>query len=156
MSHMLNPHQFIQLIPKAVEWVQQKEQEILNIGTPLSESQLQDARTIPVMHPEKVRLLRVNHIPLPDDPELKFAAQVIQLITPNTWGLSLRYGILIRNDRWNNRETLIHELVHTSQYERLGGHQHFLNQYLTECIYPGYPAAPLEQEAINKAILICT
>lgn len=153
---MFNPLQFLQLIPKAAVWVQQREQEILNVGTPLSESQLQDALQIPVMHPDKVRLLRVNQIPLPDDPELKFAAQAIQLITPNTWGLSLRYGILIRSDRWGNRETLIHELVHTSQYERLGGHQQFLNQYLTECIYHGYPAAPLEQEAINRARVICT
>jgi hypothetical protein len=153
---MINPSDFIKLIPKAALWVQQQEQEILSVGTPLSETQLQDAKQIPVLHPEKVRILRVSYIPLPDDPELKFAAQAIQLITPNTWGLSLRYGILIRDDRWNNRETLIHELVHTSQYERLGGHAQFLNQYLTECIYLGYPAAPLEQEAINRAKLICT
>jgi len=153
---MINPVQFIQLIPRAVIWVQQLEQEVLERGIPLSESQLRDAKQIPVMQPEKVRLLQVSYIPLPDDPELNLAAQTIQLITPNTWGLALRYGILIRNDCWNNRETLVHELVHTSQYERLGGHQQFLNQYLTECIQYGYPAAPLEQEAINRARGICT
>lgn len=77
------------------------------------------------------------------------------LITPNTCGLSLRYGILIRDDHWNNRETLVHELVHTSQYERLGGHQQFLGEYLTECFNHGYPNAPLEQEAINRARIVC-
>ena len=152
---MSNPNPFIRLIPKAVIWAQKREEEILEIGIPLSESQLQDARKIPVLHPDKVRLLKVSHIPLPDDPELKFAAQTIKLITSGTWGLSLRYGILIRNDRWNNRETLIHELIHTSQYERLGGIGQFLNRYLTECLQYQYPTNPLEQEAINGSRLIC-
>lgn len=153
---MSNLNQFIHLIPKAAIWAQQQEQQILKNGTPLSSSQLSDAKVIPVKHPEKIRLLRVNQIHLPEDQELKFAAQDIQLITPNTVGLTLQYGIFIRNDYWNNREIVVHELVHTSQYERLGSIQQFLNQYLTECIQFGYPNAPLEQEAINKAKLICT
>lgn len=153
---MIDPNRFIQLIPKAVMWAQQQEQEIIKIGTPLSEHQLRDAKIIPVKYPEKVRLLRVSAIPLPDDPELKYAAQAIHLITPHTCGLSLRYGILIRNADWNNRELVVHELVHTSQYERLGGHQQFLTEYLTECIQFQYPVTPLEQEAINRARMICT
>jgi len=152
---MINPNQFIQLIPKGITWAEQKEQEILQVGILLSESQLQDAKLIPIMQPEKVRLLRVSAIPLPDDPELRFAAQAIQLITPHTQGLSLRYGIFIRDDYWHNREIFVHELIHTAQCERLGSLQNFLIQYLTECIKYGYPAAPLEQEAISKARLLC-
>ena len=49
----------------------------------------------------------------------------------------------------------MHELVHTSQYERLGGFEAFLKQYLYECITIGYPAAPLEQEAILMAEELC-
>jgi hypothetical protein len=153
---MTDLNQFIQLIPKGAIWAQQKEQEILQVGIPLSESQLQDAKLIPVMQPEKVRLLRVSAIPLPDDPELRFAAQAIQLITPHTRGLSLRYGIFIRDDYWHNREIILHELIHTAQCERLGGLQQFFNQYIAECIKYGYPAAPLEQEAINRTRLIFT
>jgi hypothetical protein len=153
---MTNPNQYIQLIPKAVIWAQQKEQEILQVGNPLSVSQLQDAKLIPVIHPENVRLLRVSTIPLPDDPELRFAAQAVQLITPNTPGFSLRYGIFIKDDYWHNRETIVHELIHTAQCERLGGLQQFLTQYLAEIIQYGYPTAPLEQESINRARLICT
>ena len=153
---MTNLNQFIQLIPKGSIWAQQKEQEILQVGIPLSASQLQDAKPIPLIHPENVRLLRVSTIPLPDDPELIFAAQTIKLITPNTPGLSLRYGIFIRDDYWQNREIVVHELIHTAQCERLGGLQQFLDQYLTECIKYGYPAAPLEQEAMSRARLICT
>ena len=153
---MSNLDQFIQLIPKGAIWAEQKEREILQVGVPLTESQLQEARIIPVMEPEKVRILRVSAIPLPDDPGLRFAAQAIQLVTPRTQGLSIRYGIFIRDDYWNNREIIVHELAHTAQYERLGGIQQFLNQYVSECIKYGYPAAPLEQEAINRTRLICT
>jgi hypothetical protein len=46
--------------------------------------------------------------------------------------------------------------VHTLQYERLGGFQEFLRQYLYECITIGYPAAPLEQEAISTTARLCT
>ena len=153
---MSNLDQFIQLIPKGAIWAGQKEREILQVGVPLTESQLQEARIIPVMEPEKVRILRVSAIPLPDDPGLRFAAQAIQLVTPRTQGLSIRYGIFIRDDYWNNREIIVHELAHTAQYERLGGIQQFFNQYISECIKYGYPAAPLEQEAINRTRLICT
>ena len=153
---MFDLNQFIQLIPRAAIWAQQQEQRILKNGIPLSNPQLEDAKIIPVKHPEKVRLLCVNQIPLPEDPDLILATQTIQLITPNTVGLTLQYGIFIRSDYWNNREIVVHELVHTSQYERLGGMQQFLNQYLTECIQIGYPNAPLEQDAINKAKSICT
>ena len=45
----------------------------------------------------------------------------------------------------------MHELVHTSQYERLGGFMPFLQQYLNEYITIGYPEAPMEQEAITTA-----
>jgi hypothetical protein len=154
--YMANLNQFIQLIPKGAIWAQQKEQEILQVGIPLSESQLLDAKLIPIMKPEKVRILKVSAIPLPDDPEVKFAAQAIKLITPHTPGLSVRYGIFLRDDYWHNREIVVHELIHTAQYERLGGIQEFLNQYVAECIKYGFSAAPLEQEAINRTRLICT
>jgi hypothetical protein len=36
----------------------------------------------------------------------------------------------------------------------LGSIRAFLKDYLVECITPGYPAGPLEQEAITKAAKI--
>ena len=50
---------------------------------------------------------------------------------------------------------IVHELVHTSQYEKLGGFLPFLRKYLMECINIGYPEAPMEQEAIRMAEKIC-
>lgn len=146
---MITPQQFAQLLPLAVAWAEQQENYILQNGLRLVPSQLTDAISVSVVKPEKVRLLRVNQIPLPSEPLLRTAAQITGLITENTIGLTLRYGIFIREDFWNDRKLVIHELVHVAQYERLGGILEFLQQYLQECISIGYPQAPLEQEAIT-------
>ena len=69
-----------------------------------------------------------------------------------TEGLTLRYGIFIRADRWGRRLLVAHELVHTAQYERLGGFEAFLRPYLIECLTPpGYPNGPMEREAITTS-----
>jgi hypothetical protein len=64
------------------------------------------------------------------------AAEKTGLISPMTIGLTLRYGIFIRSEFWGERRLVVHELVHTAQYERLGGFRPFLEQYLRECITP--------------------
>jgi len=45
----------------------------------------------------------------------------------------------------------VHELVHTHQYERLGGIEPYLRQYLTERQTFNYPNNPLEVEAWQLA-----
>lgn len=153
---MADLDEFVHLIPRAVAWAQQQEQQILANGTPLSSILMEDAKVIRVKYPQKVRVLCVKKIPLPEDPDLRIAAQDMHLITPATAGLALRYGIFLRDDCRDDREIIVHELVHTSQYERLGGIQQFLTRYLMECIQLGYPDGPLEQEAIHKAKSICS
>lgn len=152
---MITPEQFSYLMPLACKWTEEQEQVILNNGDALSNIQLADARNVGVIHPERIRLLIVNQIPMPDHPALHAAATAIQLITPATTGLTLRYGIYIRSDHRKNRQLITHELVHTAQYERLGGFLPFLQQYLYECNTIGYPATPMEQEAINTAARMC-
>jgi len=153
---MITPEQFQLLLPHACEWAEQQEMSIQQNGIGLTHSQIEDATLVGVRHPEKVKLLQVSSIPIPDEPALASAVQDTQLITADTSGLTLRYGIFIRSDCWNNRQILVHELVHTSQYERLGGILPFLQKYLKECISIGYPAAPMEQEAIRIASKITT
>jgi hypothetical protein len=153
---MITTEQFKILLPLASGWAEEQERIILRDGAPLSPTQTSDARSIGVVHPERVRLLRVPRIPLPQHPILHAAAEATQLISPNTIGLTLRYGIFIRSDFWGDRRLVVHELVHTSQYERLGGVQQFLQQYLQECITIGYPAAPMEQEAVTTTARLCT
>ena len=154
---MITPQQFVQLLPLAIAWAEQQENYILRNGVQLTISQLTDAKLVQVVSPEKVRLLKVDQIPLPNESSLRNAAQMLGLITANTIGLTLRYGVFIRKDFWNGKKIVVHELVHVSQYEKLGGIGKFLQKYLQECISFGYPGAPMEQEAItlsNKIVAV--
>ena len=148
MTRQLLLSQFEKLLPLAAKWAAAVEKRILREGVALSEQGLADARALGVREPERVRLLALACAPTPTDLTLKTAAAAIQFLTPATRGLALRYGIFVRNDCWGERQLIAHELVHTAQYERLGGIRPFLRQYLTECLTVGYPAGPMEQEAI--------
>jgi len=152
----MTQEQFQKLLPLAVEWAKNQENNILQSGTPLSKAQLSDAKLAGVISPEKIRLLKVPYIPTPDHPVLKEAAKATRLITPQTDGLTVRYGIFIKEQHFHNRQLCVHEFIHTSQYERLGGFMPFLQKYLMECIQIGYPTAPMEQEAIHGASKICS
>jgi hypothetical protein len=87
-----------------------------------------DARALGVREPERVRLLALPRVPTRTDLTLQTAVAVIQFLTPATRGLALRYGIFVRSDCWGERRLIAHELVHTAQYERLGGIRPFLRQ----------------------------
>lgn len=145
---MITPQQFEMLLPLACTWAEEQERIILDSGTSLTEAELVDAKRVGVAAPERIRLLRVAAIPSPRHPALAAASTITGLISSNTAGLTVRYGIFIRSDCWGDRSLVAHECVHTMQYERLGGFQGFLRPYLLECITPpGYPYGPLEQEA---------
>lgn len=144
------------LLPLASAWAAEQERDILQTGVALTESQLADARRAGVVQPERVRLLRVPQIPTPTHPALAAAAAATGLISPRTAGLTVRHGIFIRADCWGQRRLVVHELVHTSQYERLGGFEAFLRPYLLECVTPpGYPHGPMEQEAVATSARLC-
>ncbi len=138
-------------LPFGVRWVEAQEALILARGMPLSDESLADARAVGVEHPEKIRLLKVDVVPMPLNSLLRAVAQISGLLSPHTAGMALRYGIYIRQDYWGNRHIIAHECVHTAQYERLHGIAPFLRQYVQECIEQGYPQAPLEQEAILRS-----
>lgn len=147
--------QFDEILPLACEWAKSQERLILQKGNPLSRKLLLDAKKIGVAQPEKVRILVVTTIPTPEHPLLKEACNQTNFLTPDTTGLTLRYGIYVRSDCSQDRRLYVHELVHVAQYERLGGIQQFLKKYLFEVATIGYLSAPIEQEAINTAKGIC-
>jgi hypothetical protein len=147
----LSPEQFERLLPLAVTWAKEQERNILARGERLSPSETSDASLAGVSHPERVRLMRVARIPMPEHPDLQAAGHASGLISADTKGLTLGYGIFIHGGSWRDRSLIVHELVHTAQYERLGGFTSFLSQYLFEFLTVGYPAAPLEQEAMLRA-----
>lgn len=145
--------QFELLLPLAVSWASEQEAHILQHGEPLSEREKLLAQHIGVREIERVRVLRVDKIPAPNDEVLGKIARDIGFISPHTQGMALRFGIFVRNDVWRDgalrsREIIAHELVHTAQYERLG-FKDFLRAYLWQCLTIGYANSTLEREAIE-------
>jgi len=154
MDRQATLDQLEQILPIATQWATEQERRVLCEGVPLSETELIDAKSIGVRNPERVRLLRVDTIPVPAHPMLRAAAASINFLTSAPSGLALEYGIFIRADRWRERELIAHELVHTAQYQRLGGILPFLRTYIFQCVTLGYRNAPLELEAVATAARI--
>ncbi|HYR21676.1 MAG TPA: hypothetical protein VEP30_01965 [Chthoniobacterales bacterium] len=155
MDRQATIDQLEQLLPLAAQWAAQQERHVLCEGVRLSEIELADARAIGVRNPERVRLLRVDAVPVPAHPMLRAAAASINFLTAAPRGLALEYGIFVRADHWRDRALIAHELVHTAQFQRLGGILPFLQTYIFQCAIVGYPNAPLELEAIATAARIC-
>lgn len=147
--------QLEELLPLAAQWAAIQERRVLCEGVPLSKIELADAKAIGVRDPERVRLLRVDAVPVPAHPMLKAAAASINFITAAPRGLALDCGIFVRADHWRDRALIAHELVHTAQYQRLGGILPFLQTYIVQCATIGYQNAPLELEAIATSARIC-
>jgi hypothetical protein len=145
-SIILTPFAFL-----ASKWVEHHEQKILRNGVPLSAEELEDALEMGVAHPEKIRLMKVDGIPVLNGGLIRFLSHFIPRISPHTVGLSLRYGIYIHSRYWRNRLMVAHECVHTAQYERYGSPAKFLRAYFTQCIVSGYPDAELEKEAVIRS-----
>lgn len=152
---MTEPLEIRILLPLACHWAKEQENYILENGVPLDEDQQIDAYLVGVKEIQKVRLMKVDAIPTPAEHELKMAVEITGLLSPATVGLCLRYGIYIRSDCWTKRKLIVHELTHTMQYERLGGFEPFLKQYLDECLTIGYPLGSMELEAKSMESKIC-
>ena len=149
-------NQLEELLPLAVHWATDQERRVLCEGMGLSEIEMTDAKAIGVRNPERVRLLRVDSIPVPAHPMLRAAAASINFLTSTPHGLALNYGIFVRTDHWRDRALIAHELVHTAQFQRLGGILPFLQTYIFQCATVGYPNAPLELEAVATAARVCS
>ena len=143
------------MLPAACTWIASLERHVLANGVPLTLTQLADARALGVAHPERVRVLCLKQIPLPANRLVRRLGLWTGILSGQTSGLSARDGIFIRAPFGRNRGLLAHELVHTRQYEQLGGIRPFLSRYLHECLTVGYAAADMEWEAIDAAIRLC-
>jgi hypothetical protein len=153
---MIDQEKFDRLAPLACQWAKQQEAYILKHGAPLSLQQLADARRAGVQDPARVRVLVVDRIPLPDDEELAEPARRAQIITDASRGVAIGHGIIIRADSWQNRELLLHQLVHVAQCERSGGLESFVAEYLDDRrSSPDFSVGSLEDEARGLAREIC-
>ena len=138
-------------LPVATWWVTRQEQRILASGKELSAAEKKWAREVGVVDVEKVRLLFVREVPLPGSPLINYFARLFKYpLSPI--GLAARYGIYLNSESRNDPSLLVHELVHTAQYERLGGIREFLQLYMEQCMKDGYWNAEMEHEARGAAI----
>ena len=147
MLHLLTPL----LLPFACSWIEKQQRMVLAQGLPLTPSERTDAISIGVLFPDKVRLLCIGRIALPNNRLIRMCARATGLLSTEPAGLAAGYGILVRERHWRARPLISHELVHVMQYERLGGVRPFLRAYLNECLRFGYASAPLELEALEIA-----
>ena len=143
------------ILPFACTWAQRQELSILKMGFPLSPGQMTLAKRLGILYPERIRLRAVSQVP-PLNWLLRRVGEKLGVVSGQTIGMALRYGIFIREEHWGDQRLLVHELAHVTQYERLRGFRGFLKQYLEECINPGYPLGNLEQEAKKAESFVST
>ena len=135
------------IAPATARWAADQERHILAEGQPLNHDALAFALELEITEPESIRVLEVKSVPLPAPrPLVKLATRWgIPVFEPA--GMALGRGIYLLD---GHSRILRHELVHVAQYERLGGIEPFMRQYLTECLVHGYLDSPLEVEAREK------
>ena len=154
---MIDQETFEQLLPAAYQWAKAQEEFVLAHGIPLSPQQLADARLAGVRDCERIRVLVVDRIPLPESGELAEAAQRTRIITGDTPCVGLGHAILIRAEAWGDRELLVHNLVHIAQCERSGSLEHWVQQYLFDRqTSASFTLGALEEEARRMAREICS
>ena len=148
---------FEQLLPLAFQWAWHTQNFVLRHGSPLRRRQVADARQVGVKEISRVRVLAVDRMPLPEQPELAEAARRTQIITDFCRAIAIGHAVVVRADAWGDRELFLHQLVHVAQCERSGGLEQWVRQYLvdrTNC--PNFAIGALEEEARRIAREICT
>lgn len=154
---MIDQKTFKQLLPLAVQWTKAQEEFALKHGNPLSARHLADAKLVGVKEPARVRVLAVDRISLPEHPQLAEASKRIGIITEDTRCMGIGYALIIRVDAWNDRELILHNLVHIAQCERAGSLEQWVREYLrdrTNC--PKFTIGSFEAEARRFAREVCT
>lgn len=139
------------LLPKAIAWAEERATEIASSGLPLDSKDLSLAQRVCVARPELIRVLVVNRLPLPSDPQLQHAALATGLLGPGMVGLTLGHGIYLCHGHISAR-LLSHECRHVYQYEQAGSVAAYLPVYLQQIVDFGYTNAPFEIDARNHEI----
>lgn len=134
------------IIEVASEWIDKQQEYILNNGASLENYQKEIASLVGVAKPDDIRILMVDKISRPDNPLLKKVAEEMNFLGPDTIGLTLGYGIYLREGYISDR-LLSHEFRHVQQYEVAGSTQAFITEYIQQIFQYGYCDAPYEVDA---------
>jgi hypothetical protein len=156
MPHRVDQEIFERLLPLACRWAKDQEELILAYGHSLSARQSSDAFQVGVQNWERIRLLIVDRIPVPDHAELAEVGVRTQILTPASRAFAVGHGIIVRADSWGDRELLLHNFVHVAQCERVGGLEQWVRQYLSDRLTCGdFSLGSFENEARSTAREIC-
>lgn len=136
----------LEIFDRAAKSVIQQQEIILESGAPLTSEQIAMASQVGVLRPEKIRILSVARISPPDDPLLLEIAEEMNFLGPDTIGLTLGYGIYLREGYITDR-LLSHEFRHVQQYEVAGSVQAFIAEYIQQIFQYGYYDSPYEVDA---------
>jgi hypothetical protein len=153
---MIAEDTFRKLFPLALQWAREQEHLVLERGVPLCPRYLADATAVGVEDPTRVRVLIVDKIPLPNDVDLAESARRSQIISDGSRGVAIGHGVIIRADSWNDRELVVHQLVHVAQCERCGSFDNYVMQYLSsrrDCAH--FTIGSFEEEARQAARELC-
>ncbi|WP_440223857.1 hypothetical protein ACQQ2N_01270 [Dokdonella sp. MW10] len=104
------------------------------------------ACSVGVVHAERIRVWRVDELPLPQAPALREAVAAMGLLGASTLGLTLGHAVLVRHGHLDIR-IASHEFRHVHQYEKAGSIACFLPVYVQQLVTHGYANAPLEIDA---------
>lgn len=140
------------IIEVASEWIDKQQEYILNNGASLENYQKEIASLVGVVKPDDIRILVVDKISRPDNPLLKKVAEEMNFLGPDTIGLTLGYGIYLREGYITDR-LLSHEFRHVQQYEVAGSIQAFIAEYIQQIFQYGYCDAPYEVDARAHEII---
>ncbi|KKO50695.1 hypothetical protein VT06_01265 [Arsukibacterium sp. MJ3] len=131
---------------KAANWAEQNQTFIYQFGRALTVEEKAIACLVKVAAPEQVHIYEVPVIKRPDEPELAALCEEYGFLTEDTIGLTLGYGIYIKQGYLTTR-LLSHELRHVHQYEQAGSAEAFLTRYIGEIMQFGYLNSPYEMDA---------
>ena len=136
------------LAPRAIEWYQSVEQQLLPLGRSLTKKELQIAESLGVGRPEEIRIVVLAEFPMPSDPDLLQEAKRLGFDSDHLIGRTNGNVILLKPSASSDESVVAHELVHVRQIRRLGI-KAFIRRYILELEAVGYRRAPLELEAYS-------
>lgn len=134
------------LLPKAIAWAEEQARQVASSGRSLTERERELARGVGVAQPERIRVVLVDILPLPEDPALRAAALQAGLLGPGMVGLTLGHSVFICRGHETLR-LLSHEFRHVYQYEQAGSIAAFLPGYLQQVVQLGYANTAFEKDA---------
>lgn len=98
-------------------------------------------------HLAKCKFVVVDTIPKPDIPELRQIG-LVDFLDMDCGAITYKHIYFMKPQHQEDLEIHIHELMHTVQWEQLGG-EGFLRRYVQEIDEFGYDDAPLENMAYD-------